>query len=89
MVTEVEVATAVVVTVKVAEVAPPGTITLAGTVATDVLLLERVTTAPPPGAGPLKVTVPVEGLPPATLVGFKVSDAGTVPACATNTISTQ
>ena len=74
MVTEVEVATAVVVTVKVPEVAPAATVTLAGTVATDVLLLERVTTAPPVGAGPLRVTVPVEEVPPVTLVGFRVTE---------------
>src|SRR5205809_6043109 len=39
-----------------------------------VLLLERVTTAPPLGAGPLSVTVPVEELPPVTLVGLRLSD---------------
>ncbi len=73
-VTEVEVATALVVTVKVALVAPAATVTLAGTVATAVLLLERLTAAPPLGAAPLSVTVPCEELPPVTLVGFKVTD---------------
>ena len=38
------------------------------------LLLTRVTTAPPVGAGPLRVTVPVEGLPPTTEVGFKLME---------------
>ena len=50
--------------------APLGTVTFAGTLATDVLLLDSDTTAPPAGAGPLSVTVPVEGLPPTTLDGF-------------------
>ena len=56
----------------VALVAPPATVTLAGTVAVDVLPLDNDTTAPPAGAGPLSVTVPVEGLPPTTLDGFTV-----------------
>jgi hypothetical protein len=64
--------TVLVVTVKVAVVAPAATVTLEGTVATLVLLLLRVTTAPPVGAGPLMVTVPVEGLPPFTVVGLSV-----------------
>jgi hypothetical protein len=73
--TEVEKSTIFVLTVKVALVAPAGTVTLplGGTVATDGLLLERETTAPPPGAGPFSVTVPVEGFPPVTLVGFIAS----------------
>ena len=74
MVTEVELATALVVTVKVALVAPAGTVTLAGTMATAVLLLERATTAPPLGAAPLRVTVPCEELPPVTLVGLSVNE---------------
>ena len=63
-----------VVTVKVAVVFPAATVTLAGTVATVVELLERLTTAPPVGAGPLRVTVPVDGFPPFTLVGFSVNE---------------
>ncbi len=59
---------------KVALVAPAGTVTLAGTVATAVLLLDRVTTAPPAGAAALSVTVPCEELPPVTLAGFSVSE---------------
>ena len=66
--------TLLVVTVKVALVAPAATVTLAGTVATAVLLLDSVTTAPPLGAAPLRVTVPCEELPPVTLVGFSVSE---------------
>ena len=75
MVTEVDAATVLVVTVKVALVAPAGTVTLEGTLATAVLLLESVTWAPPAGAGPLRVTVPVEDCtPPTTLAGFSASD---------------
>src|SRR5438034_4408710 len=74
MVTTVEEPTGVVLTVKVALVLPAGTVTLAGTVAAPVLLLDKLTTAPPLGAGPLSVTVPVEELPPVTLVGLRLSD---------------
>jgi hypothetical protein len=57
-------------TLKVALVAAPGTVTLAGTVAIIALLLDRVTTAPPVGARPAKVTVPVDEPPGEMLVGF-------------------
>jgi len=70
----VDAATARVLTVNVAVVAPAAAVTLDGTVAAAVLLLESATVAPPAGAGPLNVTVPVEGVPPMTLVGFSVSD---------------
>ena len=72
--TVVDAATALVLTVNVALVAPAATVTLDGTVAAAVLLLESATVAPPAGAGPLNVTAPVEGVPPMTLVGFSVSD---------------
>jgi len=75
MVTAVDAVTTLVLTVKVALVAPAGTVTLEGTVAAAVLLLESATCAPPAGAGPLNVTVPVEEFPPATLVGFSPSEA--------------
>ena len=74
IVTEVEKSTMFVFTGKVALVAPAGTVTLAGTEATDGLLLERETTAPPLGAGPFRVTVPVEGFPPVTVVGLRLSE---------------
>ena len=65
----VAVVTDVVVTVKFALVAPAGTVTLAGTlVAAE--FSDRETTAPPPAAAALRVTVPVEELPPTTLVGL-------------------
>jgi len=59
---------------KVAVVTPEATVTLAGTVATGVLLLLSVTRAPPAGAGPLSVTVPVDELPPRTDVGLNVTE---------------
>src|SRR6266853_2913488 len=74
MVIEVDAVTARVVTVKAALVTPAGMVTLAGTVATVVSLLERETMVPAVGAGPLSVTLPVEGDPPLTLVGFSVSE---------------
>ena len=70
MVTAVELVTALELTVNVALLAPAATVTLAGTVAAAVLSLERETAAPPLGAGPLRVTVPVEGDPPVTLIGL-------------------
>jgi len=70
MVTGVDAVTELAVTVKLALLAPPGMVTLAATLATDVLLLERVTSAPPAGAPALKVTVPAEDVGPTTLVGF-------------------
>ena len=66
-------ATAVVVTEKVAVVAPAATVTLAGTVAAA-LLDASVTTKPPAGAAADNVTVPVLDAPPATDVGFKETD---------------
>jgi hypothetical protein len=73
MVTAVDVATALVLTLKVALVALAETVTPGGTLAAAVLLLESVTCAPPAGAGPLNVTVPVEDCtPPVTLVGLRV-----------------
>ena len=75
MLAEVDVATALVVTVNVALLAPAETVTLEGTLAAP-LLLATATCAPPAGAGPLNVTVAVEDCrPPITLAGFSISDA--------------
>lgn len=65
--------TDVVVTVKFAPVDPLGTVTLLGTLALELLLL-RLTTVPPEGAAALSVTVPVELLPPVTVLGFRVTE---------------
>jgi len=73
-VTEVDTATALVLTVKEALVAPAATVTLEGPLVTAILLLERAIGAPPAGAGPLSVTVPVEEFPPVTVVGFRATD---------------
>jgi hypothetical protein len=58
-VTEVVAFTLPVVTVKVAEVAPWGTVKDAGTLAAEVFELESDTTAPPAGAAAVRLTVPV------------------------------
>jgi hypothetical protein len=74
IVAEVDTRTVDVFTVKVALLLPAGTVTLAGTLATP-LLLESITWAPPAGAGPLNVTVPVEVCtPPTTVLGFNFSE---------------
>lgn len=72
MLMDVEAATALVVTLNVALVPPAGTVTLAGAFAAG-LLLESATCAPPAGAGPSSTTVPVTGLPPATLDWLRLS----------------
>ncbi len=74
MVAALVVPTALVLTAKVAAVAPAAIVTLAGVVATAELSLDRLTTAPPVGAGPLNISVPVDGVPPVTAVGFKFRD---------------
>jgi hypothetical protein len=68
--TGVEEPTPWVVTVKVAVVEPEAMVTLGGTVAAAALPLDNVTATPSTDAGLSSVTVPVEGAPPGTLVGF-------------------
>jgi hypothetical protein len=63
------------VTLKVAVVAPAAIVTDAGTVAAFVLLLVSATTVPPAGAAVVSVTVPVLAAPPVTAVGFSESVA--------------
>ena len=61
-----------VVTLNVALLEPAATFTFAWTVATAVLLLIRLTVTPPAGAGPVRLTVPCEVMPPATGLGFRL-----------------
>src|SRR5215218_7360737 len=74
--------TGLVETGKLALVAPPGTVTLGGTVAAVVLSLDKATERPPAPAGAVSVTVPVAGSPPTTSVGltFTVDSAGAASA---------
>jgi hypothetical protein len=81
MVTDVEAVTLLVLTVNIALLAPAATVTLAGTVAAAVLPLERETAAPPLGAGPLRLTVPVEGDPPVTLIGLSATEESVAEPC--------
>ncbi len=65
------------VIVKLADVAPAATVTVAGVVAAAALSLDSVTVlcAAVPAAGAFNVTVPTELLiPPKTLTGFRVSE---------------
>src|SRR5258708_38357062 len=87
MVTGVELVTALVLTVKVALLAPAATVTLAGTLAAA-LSLESTTCAPPVGAGPLNVAVPVEDCaPPVTVVGFSATEESARDPWAGKTVS--
>ena len=63
-----------VVTGKVTEVWPSGTVVAPGARATEKLLVERVTDAPPPGAGLFRRTVPVALVPPGTVLGLMLTD---------------
>jgi hypothetical protein len=66
-----------VVIVKLALVTPAAMVTLVGRVVTAVLLVTSETTAPPAGALPLRVTVPREDVPPATVFGLSVREVRT------------
>lgn len=59
--------------VKIAVVAFPGTVTVAGTLTSGFPLI-NVTTVPPAGAGDCSVTIPAVFMPPATLAGVNVTD---------------
>jgi hypothetical protein len=85
IVTVVTALTAMVVTLNVAVVAPAATVTLAGTVAAA-LLPDKLTTAPPAGATPVRVTVPVEEAPPATLAGLIETDVSAAAAIASEAV---
>jgi len=74
MVTATAVVTALLVTAKVAVVAPAAMVTETGAVAAA-LLLESVTTEPPAGAAAVSVTVPVLFAPPVTVAGFNAMPA--------------
>ena len=87
MVAETFAVTTLVETVKVAEVAPAGTVMVTGTDPAG-SEIDRLTVEPPTGAGAERVTLPVTELPPATLdaerekplriAGFRVIDADLV-----------
>jgi hypothetical protein len=80
MTTFVVVVTIVVFTVNGADVAPCGTVMVGETnVVTEGLLVTSVTCAPPLGAGPFRLTVPVEEVPPTTVEGFKATEAILIP----------
>ena len=70
------VAVGVVLIVKLADVAPAGTVTLVG-VDAYALLEVSGTVDPPEGAAPFKVSVPVDEFPPTTEVGATDRLAGT------------
>jgi hypothetical protein len=79
IVTAAEEVTELVVAVKVAVAAPAATVTEDGTWAAAVFELVNVTTTPPVGATPLRVTVPVDEVPPTTEVGFTLTPLSATP----------
>jgi hypothetical protein len=87
IVTEFVAVTVFEVTPNVTLVAPSGTVTCAGTDAAAVLLLASATDAPPDGAAEVSVTVAVEVVPPATVVGLRASEANEAPVAKGLTVS--
>jgi hypothetical protein len=77
IVTDLVAVTGVVVIAKLADRMLAGTVTVEGTVAKLVLLLPKLTVAPTDGAGPVRVTVPIDCVPPCTDVGFKERELST------------
>ena len=71
---EVDAATGVVDIMNVTLVPPAAMVTLAGIAATAVSLLASPITVPPAGAAALNVTVPIDEVPPVTVVGVKPSN---------------
>jgi len=71
IVTAVGLATEVVVTAKLALVAPAATVTLAGSEATAAFELARLTRSPPLSAALVRVAVPVTEPPPVTVEGLR------------------
>jgi hypothetical protein len=61
-------------TTKSALVAPPAILTRAGTATTLAGQVPSSTSVPSVGAGAFSVTVPVDGLPPTTVGGFRVTE---------------
>ena len=77
MLTVLDAETVFVLTVKLAEDAPAGTVTLEGTETTLVFPLESETTEPPEGAAAVNATVPTVEFPPTTLFDPTVSEKST------------
>jgi hypothetical protein len=89
MVTGIDWETGVVVIVKLADVAPCGTVTDDGTVAAFVALLASATTNPPAGAAPVRPTCPSGFLPPGVVATVLTADNVTAGSCATPVVGTR
>lgn len=61
-------------TLKVPLVAPPAMLKFAGVVTALMLLLIKETVKPAAGAGPFRLTIPTEPVPPVTVLGLKVNE---------------